>query len=367
MKMEFIKPLRLIDNAFWDSRHLGIVDIDEDIEEIGDVRAKGDDDDDDDVATGAIVDNVGFDWRTVTQRYWNAEAADHLGTIFRYDPGYFRVQWTVERGTPGDSILFEVGGPGTDPADAIGHRTHLEIIENAAGLENATSSMDSVWLPGFTGSSFLDVMEQVRLRVLGIYDPNGDVSVRMSLTLLGGMVVEEAEAWSVPKMVLTRRKRDLPRALTHPGEASPAAAISSMAEAEAPAAEEAPSLDLQALLTPIAAEEAAEEAAEDAAEDAGEAPLAAVDPPAETVAERTAALEEAPPEAAMPMDPGARTESLADALDSLLDVVEPVEDEEVAAEEAPPEGLDDGFAGADGDGSTGDDEAEPPTDPVDGG
>lgn len=302
MKMEFIKPLNLVENATWDSRHLGIIEIDEDIEEIGDVRERTADDHDD-VATGAVIDNVGFDWRSVTQKHWNPAASDHLGTIFRYDPAYYRIQWTVERGVPGDSILFEVGGPGTDPADGIGHRTHMEIIENAAGLENATSSIDSVWLPGFTGSSFLDVMEQVRVRVLGIYDPRGTVTVRMSLTLLGGMVVEEANTWSVPKMVLTRKKRDLPREVTNPELPilkGPPTIVPAEVPAQALTPEEEPpddgtvdldpdpsyektNVELQALLTPMSG------------------------------------MVQDPPDEAMPADPEGRTDSLADALDSILE------------------------------------------------
>lgn len=311
MKMEFIKPLNLVDNATWDSRHLGIIEIDEDIEEIGDVREKAEGDDDE-VATGAVVDNVGFDWRSVPQKHWNPEASEHLGTIFRYEPAYYRIQWTVERGIPGDSILFEVGGPGTDPADGIGHRTHMEIIENAAGLENATSSIDSVWLPGFTGSSFLDVMEQVRVRVLGIYDPHGAVTVRMSLTLLGGMVVEEANTWSVPKMVLTRKKRDLPREVTNP-DLPILKGPPTIAAAEPPA-------------EPTPAPE--QDAAPPQTEDAPEEPTVDIDP--EPFYEKTnvelqalltpmPGMTQAPPDEAMPADPEGRTDSLADALDSILE------------------------------------------------
>ena len=311
MKMEFIKPLNLIENATWDSRHLGVIEIDEDIEEIGDVRARAEGDLEHET-TGAIIDNVGFDWRSVAQRHWNPAASEHLGAVFRYDPAYYRIQWTVERGVPGDSILFEVGGPGTDPAEGIGHRTHMEIIENATGLENATSSIDSVWLPGFTGSSFLDVMEQVRVRVLGIYDPHGAVTVRMSLTLLGGMVVAEADTWAVPKMVLTRKKKDLPREVTHPDlpilQMPPTASLVSPASAPTPDPDPSPTAD-----------------------DAGESTTDMEMPPAheptnfdlQALLTPMPGVTEAPPDEAMPADPEGRTDSLADALDSLLEPPDP--------------------------------------------
>ncbi len=315
MKMEFIKPLNLIENATWDSRHLGIIEIDEDIEEIGDVRERTEGDDEEE-ATGAVIDNVGFDWRSVAQKHWNPLASEHLGTVFRYDPAYYRIQWTVERGIPGDSILFEVGGPGTNPAEGIGHRTHMEIIENAAGLENATSSIDSVWLPGFTGSSFLDVIEQVRVRVLGIYDPHGAVTVRMSLSLLGGMVVAEAQTWAVPKMVLTRKKKDLPREVTHP-ELSILEAPDDVDAAEAPTPVDAPPPD--AADAASAADAAPPEPPEEPTVDI-EAPmldLGAVDLQALLTPMPGATAD--PPDEAMPADPEGRTDSLADALDSILE------------------------------------------------
>jgi len=229
MKMEFIRPLPLIINCTWDSRHLGILDLDEDIEEVGDVVGEGDE-------AGAIIDNVGFDWRTVGERFWNPDAGQQLATLFRYDPAYYRIQWTVEDGVPGDSILFQVSGPGTDPEDKIAHHTHMEIIENASGLENSTSNLDTVWLPGLEGSSFLDVQNELKVRVLGIYDPAGKVKIRLSVTLLGGMVVQEAESWSIPKLVLTRRTKDLPRAVTNP---------------DLPSFTPEASDELQALMTPI--------------------------------------------------------------------------------------------------------------------
>ena len=232
----------------------------------------------------------------------SAFAAAETHTIVVDDTGFTPDSIVV---APGDSILFEVGGPGTDPADGIGHRTHMEIIENAAGLENATSTLDSVWLPGFTGSSFLDVVERIRVRVLGIYDPNGDISVRMSLTLLGGMVVKEAQSWSVPKLVLKRKAKELPRAVTNPE-------IPAMDDEDPDVpplvddSDEIPvmktDLGLQALLTPMGVQ-------------GGEAsPL----PPGEPGTNQ-GDLE--PPADAMPAAPEDRTESLADALDSILDPV----------------------------------------------
>jgi hypothetical protein len=243
MKMEFIKPLLLVDNAIWDSRHLGVLDLDETIEEVGDVveRTGGEPEE--------PVDNVGFDWRSISQRHWNPAAGENIATIYRYDPAHYRIQWSVENGIQGDAILFEVMGPGTDPDHGISHRTHMEVVENAAGLAPVTSLLETVWLPGFNGSSFQDVVDQLKVRVLGIYNPQGNVSVRLTITLLGGMMVQEAESWSVPKLVLKREKKAVPSSVTNPYQATVTEDIIEAGDADPVVAE------LQSLMQPMSSDE----------------------------------------------------------------------------------------------------------------